>query len=68
MGDRKRKSGIWHHRVPDYKLVYCGKEESFLEKTNEIEKKKSLVLEKHDLTKNIIHQQKNLIKMQKECF
>jgi hypothetical protein len=21
---RKRKSGVWHHRVPDFKLVYCG--------------------------------------------
>jgi hypothetical protein len=21
---RKRRSGVWHHRVPDFKLVYCG--------------------------------------------
>jgi len=21
---RKRRSGFWHHRVPDFKLVYCG--------------------------------------------
>jgi len=21
---RYRKSGVWHHRVPDFKLVYCG--------------------------------------------
>ena len=20
----KRRSGVWHHRVPDFKLVYCG--------------------------------------------
>ena len=20
----RRKSGEWHHRVPDFKLVYCG--------------------------------------------
>ena len=32
MRNRKRKSGIWHHRVPDYKLVYCGREENFPEK------------------------------------
>jgi hypothetical protein len=23
---RKPKSGVWHHRVPDFKLVYCGEE------------------------------------------
>ena len=39
MKERKRKSGNWHHRVPDYKLVYCGKEESFPEKKIEFEKK-----------------------------
>ena len=32
MRGRKRKSGIWHHRVPDFKLVYCGPEEDFPEK------------------------------------
>ena len=21
---RKRRSGVWHHRCPDFKLVYCG--------------------------------------------
>ena len=20
----KRRNGVWHHRVPDFKLVYCG--------------------------------------------
>jgi hypothetical protein len=24
MRRRKRKSGDWHHRVPDFKMVYCG--------------------------------------------
>ena len=24
MVGRKRRSGVWHHRVPDFKLVYCG--------------------------------------------
>jgi hypothetical protein len=23
----KRRSGVWHHRVPDFKLVYCGPNE-----------------------------------------
>jgi hypothetical protein len=58
MKDQKRKSGLWHHRIPDYKLVYCGKNESFPEKTIELEKKKSSLLQKHVLTKNRIHQKK----------
>ena len=32
MKGRKRKSGMWHHRVPDYKLVYCGRDGDFPEK------------------------------------
>ena len=32
MGGRKRKSGVWHHRVPDFKLVYCRPEEGFPDK------------------------------------
>ena len=28
MGGRKR-SKDWHHRVPDFKLVYCGQKKSF---------------------------------------
>jgi hypothetical protein len=39
MKEQKRKSGLWHHRVPDYKLVYCGEKEGFPEKTIEFEKK-----------------------------
>jgi hypothetical protein len=27
MAGRKRRSGVWHHRVPDFKLVYCGPRE-----------------------------------------
>jgi hypothetical protein len=34
---RKPKSGVWHHRVPDYKLVYCGREEAFPEKKIEFD-------------------------------
>ena len=54
MSRRKRKSGIWHHRAPDFKLVYCGPEESFPEKTIEFEKKKSPLLKKQVLTKDRI--------------
>jgi hypothetical protein len=24
MPKRKSKTGVWHHRVPDFQLVYCG--------------------------------------------
>jgi hypothetical protein len=26
MVKRKRKSGFWNHRVPDFKLVFCGQD------------------------------------------
>ena len=49
---RKRKSGIWHHRVPDFKLVYCGPEEGFPEKETNIaiRKEVSETENKHDST------------------
>jgi hypothetical protein len=25
---KRRRSKFWHHRVPDFKLVYCGPEKS----------------------------------------
>jgi len=28
MGRRKRRSADWHHRAPDFKLVYCGPKKS----------------------------------------
>ena len=31
---RKSRDGEWHHRVPDFKLVYCGKQD-FSEKESE---------------------------------
>ena len=51
MKGRKRKSGVWHHRVPDYKLVYCGKEKDFSEKELKVNlQKKWLLKEKYNLT------------------
>ena len=60
MGDRKRKSGVWHHRVPDFKLVYCGPEEIFTEKATKraIRKEVSVISEEDDLTQNRLEQQK----------
>ena len=48
---QKRKSGVWHHRVPDYKLVYCGRDADFPEKElkNNLQKEKLEPTEKHDL-------------------
>jgi hypothetical protein len=43
MGDRKRKSGIWHHRVPDYKLVYCGRDGDFPEKELKVNPQKDKI-------------------------
>ena len=50
MSRRKRKSGIWHHRVPDFKLVYCGPEEGFPEKETKlaIRKEVSEIADEHD--------------------
>ena len=60
MSRRKRKSGIWHHRVPDFKLVYCGSEENFPEKTKEltIRKEVSETESEQDSTHNRLEQQK----------
>ena len=42
MADRKHRSGVWHHRVPDFKLVYCGPRASFAEVTKVIIKERSV--------------------------
>jgi hypothetical protein len=30
---RRKRPKDWHHRVPDFKLVYCGPKKSFREET-----------------------------------
>ena len=39
MVKRKRKGGMWHHRVPDFQLVYCGSQDYVQPKTKRLEKK-----------------------------
>ena len=39
MVKKKRKSGIWHHRVPDFQLVYCGSQHYVQPKVKKLEKK-----------------------------
>ena len=60
MSRRKRKSGIWHHRVPDFKLVYCGPEEGFPEKETKIaiRKEVSEIESEHDSADSRLEPQK----------
>ena len=60
MTGRKRKSGVWHHRVPDFKLVYCGPEEGFPEKETKLafRKEVSEIADQHDSTRSKLEQQK----------
>jgi len=62
MGDRKRKSGVWHHRVPDFRLVYCEPEEGFPEKETKhaIRKEVAVITDKHDSEDRRAQQQKKI--------
>ena len=62
MGDQKRKSGVWHHRVPDFKLVYCEPEKSFPEKETKyaLRKEVSVTTDKHDSADRRAKQQKKI--------
>ena len=62
MSRRKRKSGIWHHRVPDFKLVYCGPEEGCPEKVTKlaIRKEVSEISDEHDSAESRVQQEKNI--------
>jgi len=41
MVKRKRRSKDWHHRVPDFKLVYCGpKKITSKEETKHVRRKR----------------------------
>ena len=44
-GRQKRKRVDWHHRVPDFQLVYCGpKKSSPEEETKKVHRKKTVVV------------------------
>ena len=62
MGGRKRKSGVWHHRVPDFKLVYCGPEEEFPENITKIaiRKEVTVIADEHDSADSRVQQQKKI--------
>ena len=41
MGQRKHRSRDWHHRVPDFKLVYCGpKKKTLMRETEQKEERR----------------------------
>ena len=62
MRRQKRKSGIWHHRAPDFKLVYCGPEEGFPEKVAKlaIRKEVSKIADENDSAESRVQQEKNI--------
>ena len=31
---KKKKVGDWHHRVPDFQLVYCGPKKKIMKEEN----------------------------------
>ena len=61
----KRRSGVWHHRVPDFKLVYCGPNERISKEEYEFtfkeEKSKiSFIEDEGNKTGTILEQEKTL--------
>ena len=43
MVNRKNKNRFWHHRVPDFQLVYCGPEEHAPKKVTRLYAKEKVV-------------------------
>ncbi|TRZ48487.1 MAG: hypothetical protein D4S01_10205 [Dehalococcoidia bacterium] len=63
---RKRRSEFWHHRVPDFKLVYCGpnyrnpkNESKFTFRDKRL--KLSIIADEEDLAGSRLKQQKRLV-------
>ena len=42
MNKRKHEWGDWHHRVPDFKLVYCGPKMRVKEDVKELPKERTV--------------------------
>ena len=63
---RKRKKGVWHHRVPDFKLVYCGPKDSVPKKElkftfRDKRLKLSVIADEDDVAGSRLKQQKRLV-------
>ena len=66
---RQKQSKDWHHRVPDFKLVYCGtKKRDSQKKTSNINENKkimtSFIADEEDKADSRLEKQKNLAKSQ----
>jgi hypothetical protein len=63
MARGKRRSGVWHHRVPDFKLIYCGPDNKDSKKEHDFtsgEKclKKSIIEEQYAKSSIMLEQEK----------
>jgi len=47
MAKKTRRNKEWHHRIPDFKLVYCGTKKRIKEKPKEQHKKRHEVSTKN---------------------
>jgi predicted SPOUT superfamily RNA methylase MTH1 len=60
----KRRNGVWHHRVPDFKLVYCGQDKYITKKEtkltiNERKGKLSAMVDEVDVSNSRLTEQKH---------
>ena len=63
MAGRKRRSGVWHHRAPDFKLVYCGPKERVSKKETKLRGRRvkvSVNADEDDAAGKRLEQQKTL--------
>jgi len=63
---KKRRSGDWHHRVPDFKLVYCGPKDSAPKKKLKYTSrgkrlKVSVIADEDDITDRRLEEEKSLV-------
>ena len=63
---KKRRNEDWHHRVPDFKLVYCGPKDSVPKKElkftfRDKRLKLSVIADEDDVAGSRLKQQKRLV-------
>jgi len=66
MVKRKRRSGVWYHRCPDFKLVYCGPKYSIPKKELKYTSrgkrlKVSVIADEDDITDRRLEEEKSLV-------
>ena len=45
---KRRRSKYWHHRVPDFKLVYCGPQKSPKEESEHAARQRRIEVSEED--------------------